>query len=149
MNLFLVCTDAVGTCTTEPAHLITASSACMFMNSLVTSEKEITDFNAVSTAATTMREVATKGTDHTATTCSSCAGRPAMLTRLMLYRLPLESGKLCPRCVPSTDTVSPSFSTRTFSHCTCNSTNKSRLDTCSSEYDEINGDFSYSYKLTS
>ena len=39
-------------------------------------------------------------------------GRPAMETRLMQYRLPLRSGRLCPRWVPVALTVSPSPSTR-------------------------------------
>ena len=35
-----------------------------------------------------------------------------METRLMQYRLPLRSGRLCPRWVPVALTVSPSPSTR-------------------------------------
>ena len=33
-------------------------------------------------------------------------GLPAIDTRLMQYRFPLPSGKLCPRCVPASDTDS-------------------------------------------
>ena len=42
----------------------------------------------------------------------SSGGRPATETRLMQYRLPLESGRLCPRCVPSIETASPMSTTQ-------------------------------------
>lgn len=38
---------------------------------------------------------------------------PATDTKLIQYLFPLRSGRLCPKWVPSTETVSPSGSTRT------------------------------------
>jgi len=40
---------------------------------------------------------------------------PAMQTRLMQYRWPLLSGRLCPRCAPQVDTISPPALMITFS----------------------------------
>ena len=49
------------------------------------------------------------------------SGLPATDTKLMQYREPDLSGKLCPKCVPSTLTVSPSGRTRTWSQTTSES----------------------------
>ena len=46
------------------------------------------------------------------------SGNPATLTRLIQYRLPFPSGKLWPKCVPSTETASPSGRIRTYSQFT-------------------------------
>jgi hypothetical protein len=44
---------------------------------------------------------------------------------LMQYRLPLASGRLCPKCVPSAETASPvALSTRMFSQTTSWSRNE-------------------------
>jgi hypothetical protein len=41
----------------------------------------------------------------------------------MQYLFPFPSPKLCPRCVPAVDTVSPLVNTRTLSHTTSSSRN--------------------------
>ena len=51
------------------------------------------------------------------------ASLPATDTKLMQYRLPLRSGKLCPKWVPSTDTASPLGKHRIFSQTTSSSRN--------------------------
>lgn len=43
------------------------------------------------------------------------AARPATQTKFTQYRFPLPAGRLCPKCVPVIDTVSPPGSTLTFS----------------------------------
>lgn len=48
---------------------------------------------------------------------------PATETRLIQYLEPFPSGKLWPKCVPSTLTVSPFFNTRTLSQTTSSSLN--------------------------
>lgn len=55
---------------------------------------------------------------HARVDYDSSAATPATQTRLMQYLLPFPSGRLWPRCVPSTLTVSPCAAcptTRTFS----------------------------------
>ena len=53
------------------------------------------------------------------------AGFPATETRLIQYRFPEKSGRLCPRWVPSKLTASPLFKTRTpLSHTTSLSLNE-------------------------
>ena len=42
------------------------------------------------------------------------AARPATQTKFTQYRFPLPAGRLCPKCVPVIDTVSPPGSTLTF-----------------------------------
>lgn len=48
----------------------------------------------------------------------SSTGLPATQTKLMQYLLPFRSGRLCPRWVPSTLTVSPFIRTLTYSQFT-------------------------------
>ena len=55
------------------------------------------------------------------TLSSHYTGLPATLTKLIQYLFPLESGKLCPKCVPSKLTHSPSPKHRTLSHTTSSS----------------------------
>ena len=54
----------------------------------------------------------------------SSTALPATDTRLIQYRLPLLSGRLCPKCVPAVDTTSPSGRIRTL----VQSTSASRKD---------------------
>ena len=46
---------------------------------------------------------------------------PATETRFIQYLLPLRSGKLCPKCVPTNDTASPLARHLTFSQTTSSS----------------------------
>ena len=52
------------------------------------------------------------------TSSTSVTALPATLTKLIQYRFPLESGRLCPRCVPCTLTASPLRKVRTWSQFT-------------------------------
>ena len=58
---------------------------------------------------------------HTWTSHVTHHFEPAMLTRLIQYLLPERSGKLCPKCVPVRDTVSPFLRHRTLSQTTSSS----------------------------